>query len=122
MISNLFFLWQAATPDNAANAGANPYLLPTMAIGIGIFYFFMIRPQIKEQKEQKAFTDNLKKGNKVVTIGGIHGTIASIEEDGTVTILIAPKTVITAQRSAISQDATTAAYGEASPKSPAKKA
>ena len=119
-MNNLFFLWQAATPDTAADAGSNPFLLPFMAIGIGIFYFFMIRPQIKEQKAQKNFTDGIKKGNKVVTIGGIHGTIASIEEDGTMTLLIAPKTLITVQRSAISLDATQTAYGEPSPKLTAK--
>lgn len=112
MNNNLFFLWQAA----ADNGGANPYLLPFMAIGIGIFYFFMIRPSIREQREQKNFTDSLKKGTRVVTIGGLHGTIASVEE-GTLSLLIAPKTVITVQRSSISQDATQAAYGEASTKS-----
>ena len=118
MINNLFFLWQTAAPDAGAEAGSNPFLLPFMAIGIGIFYFFMIRPSIKEQKAQKNFTDSLKKGNKVVTIGGIHGTIASVEE-GVLTLLIAPKTVITVQRGSISQDATQAAYGEASTKSTA---
>lgn len=121
MINHLFFLWQAATPDNAANAGANPFLLPFMAIGIGIFYFFMIRPSIKEQKEQKSFTEALKKGAKVVTIGGLHGVIASVEED-TLTLLIAPKTVITVQRGSISQDATKAAYGEAPTKPTTTKA
>lgn len=110
-MSNLFFVWQA-TP---VESGSNPLLLPFMAIGIGIFYFFMIRPSIKEQKAQKNFTDNLKKGNKVVTIGGIHGTIASVEEN-ILTLLIAPKTVITIQRGSISQDATQAAYGEVSTK------
>ncbi|MGH1339340.1 MAG: preprotein translocase subunit YajC [Aureispira sp.] len=114
MINNLFFLWQTAAPE----AGSNPFLLPFMAIGIGVFYFFMIRPSIKEQKVQKNFTESLKKGNKVVTIGGVHGTIASVEEN-ILTLLIAPKTVITVQRGSISQDATQAAYGEASAKSTA---
>lgn len=118
MINNLFFLWQTVEPGTGAEAGSNPFLLPFMAIGIGVFYFFMIRPSIKEQKAQKSFTDSLKKGNKVVTIGGIHGTIASVEE-GVLTLLIAPKTVITVQRGSISQDATQAAYGEASAKSTA---
>lgn len=119
MMDYLFFLWQT---DVSADAGANPYLLPAMAIGIGIFYFFMIRPSIKEQKSQKNFIDTVKKGNKVVTIGGIHGTVVSSEED-TLTLLIAPKTVITVQRGSISQDATQAAYGEASTKpSPITKA
>ncbi len=47
---------------------------------IGIFYFFMIRPQQKRQKEQKKFVENLKKGDEVVTTGGAVGKIMSIED------------------------------------------
>ncbi|MDC1282835.1 preprotein translocase subunit YajC [Crocinitomicaceae bacterium] len=50
-----------------------------------VFYFFMMRPQMKKQKELKAFRENLAAGNKVVTIGGIHGKILSVDES---TILI----------------------------------
>jgi preprotein translocase subunit YajC len=50
-----------------------------------VFYFFMMRPQMKKQKELKAFRENLATGNKVVTIGGIHGKILSVDES---TILI----------------------------------
>lgn len=49
-----------------------------------VFYFFLIRPQQKKQKEQKKFRENLKKGDQVITIGGVHGTIASVESDDTV--------------------------------------
>ncbi|MEZ4938654.1 MAG: preprotein translocase subunit YajC [Crocinitomicaceae bacterium] len=45
-----------------------------------IFYFFMIRPQLKKQKEQKKFRESLKTGDKVVTIGGIHGKILEVSE------------------------------------------
>jgi preprotein translocase subunit YajC len=45
-----------------------------------VFYFFMIRPQQKKQKEQKTFLDNLKKGDAVVTIGGIHGKVSSVQD------------------------------------------
>ncbi len=41
-----------------------------------VFYFFMIRPQAKKQKEEKKFRESIKKGDKVVTVGGIHGKIA----------------------------------------------
>src|SRR5262245_51531506 len=47
----------------------------------GIFYFFMIRPQQKQRKDQKKFQDDIKKGDLVVTIGGAHGRIAEIEDD-----------------------------------------
>ena len=48
---------------------------------IGIFYFFMIRPQQKKAKDQKKFVDEVKKGDLVVTIGGAHGRVAEIEND-----------------------------------------
>ncbi len=44
-----------------------------------VFYFFMIRPNIKKQKEQKKFRDALSQGDKVVTIGGIHGKVLSVD-------------------------------------------
>lgn len=46
-----------------------------------VFYFFMIRPQVKKQKEQKNFRESLKKGDKIVTIGGIHGKIEQVNDD-----------------------------------------
>lgn len=50
-----------------------------------VFYFFMIRPQMKKQKELKKFRENLKAGDKVVTIGGVHGKILEVNES---TILV----------------------------------
>ncbi|MCP1384001.1 preprotein translocase subunit YajC [Runella sp. CRIBMP] len=47
---------------------------------IGVFYFFMIRPQQKKQKDQKKFLEELKKGDEVITIGGLHGTVVSVYE------------------------------------------
>jgi len=46
-----------------------------------IFYFFMIRPQQKKQKDQKKFIETIKKGDAVVTVGGIHGKVISLEGD-----------------------------------------
>ena len=48
---------------------------------IAIFYFFIIRPQSKKQKEIRKFRDSLKKGDRVVTAGGIYGKIREIEEE-----------------------------------------
>lgn len=45
-----------------------------------VFYFFMLRPQMKKQKQQKAFKEAVKKGDKIVTIGGVHGKISEIRE------------------------------------------
>jgi preprotein translocase subunit YajC len=51
---------------------ANLWPLPVIIV---IFYFFFIRPQVKKNKELRKFRENIKKGDKVVTIGGIHGKI-----------------------------------------------
>lgn len=53
--------------------------LPMLGI-IVVFYFFMIRPQVKKAKDQKKFVQELKKGDKVITTAGIHGRIADINE------------------------------------------
>lgn len=46
-----------------------------------IMYFFMIRPQQKKQKESKKFIEEIKKGDNVVTIGGLHGKVSAVEQD-----------------------------------------
>ena len=66
----------AAPP--AGNSGASSIIM--IVVMIVIFYFFMIRPNMKKQKEAKKFKENLKPGQKVVTIGGIHGKILEISE------------------------------------------
>ncbi len=52
-----------------------------IAVWIAIIYFFMILPNKKKQKKQKEMFDSLKEGDEIVTIGGIKGTISSVEED-----------------------------------------
>ena len=51
-----------------------------LALMFAVMYFFMIRPQKKQQKELQNFRDSLKKGDKVVTIGGIYGTVTEIKD------------------------------------------
>jgi preprotein translocase subunit YajC len=66
--------------------GSLANMLPFLAI-IVVFYFFMIRPQMKRQKKEKAFQAEIKKGTKVVTSSGIHGKIAEINAaDNTMTL------------------------------------
>ncbi|RYE34152.1 MAG: preprotein translocase subunit YajC [Sphingobacteriaceae bacterium] len=64
--------------------GAYGSIIPMVLI-IVVFYFFMIRPQVKKQKDQKKYVEELKKGDKVVTSAGIHGKIIEV---GDTTILI----------------------------------
>lgn len=81
---------------------------------IVIFYFFMIRPQQKRQKEINNFRNSLKKGSKVLTAGGIHGTIAEISEKSNVVLLeVAPGTRIRIEKSMLYQSAEDA-QGDAS--------
>ncbi|MBO7163787.1 MAG: preprotein translocase subunit YajC [Spirochaetaceae bacterium] len=65
-----------------AAAGSGSMLMSVLPFGliILIFYFFIIRPQNKKQKETEKMLSALKKGDKVVTVGGIHGVISSTKE------------------------------------------
>ncbi len=74
----MFTLLQTAAP--AAQGGSPWSMIIMIALMFLVMYFFMIRPQRKQQKELQAFRDSLKKGDKVVTIGGIYGTIVEIKE------------------------------------------
>ena len=73
----MFTILQAAQP--AQSGGAMMWVM--MALIFVVMWFFMIRPQRKQQKELQAFRDSLKKGDKVVTIGGIYGTVCEIKEE-----------------------------------------
>ena len=73
-----------------------------------VFWLFMIRPQTKKAKEQKKFLENLQKGDKIVTIAGIHGTISKINEDATIQLEVSVGTYIKIEKSAISMEWTIA--------------
>lgn len=62
----------------AAGGGASFWIM--ILLLFGVMWFFMIRPQRKQQKELEKFRNELKKGDKVVTAGGIYGTVAEIQE------------------------------------------
>lgn len=83
------------------NASTGMYqMLITFVLMFAIFYFLIIRPQQKKQKERNQMLLNLKKGDKVVTIGGIHGTIVELTDD-TCVLLLNDSTKMTFDRSAI---------------------
>ncbi len=75
-----------------------------MGLMIVVFYFFMIRPQAKKAKQQKTFITDLQKGDKIVTIAGIHGTINKINDDATVMLETSPGSYIKIEKSAISME------------------
>lgn len=67
-----------------------------------VFWLFMIRPQAKKAKIQKQFLQDLQKGDKIVTIAGIHAAINKVNEDGTLQIEVNPGSYLKIERSAIS--------------------
>lgn len=73
-----------------------------------VMWLFMIRPQTKKAKLQKQFIDNLKEGDKIVTIAGIHGKVKKIYDNNTLQIEVSAGTFLTVERSAISMEYTNA--------------
>ena len=74
---NFITLLQAAP---AAQQGGGLSMWIMLALIFVVMWFFMIRPQKKQQKELQNFRDGLKKGDKVVTIGGVYGTVCEVKE------------------------------------------
>ena len=93
------FLFPAADGGTGAAGGGLMTILPFGLI-ILIFYFFIIRPQNKKQKETEKMISAVKKGDKVITIGGIHGVVSSTDEK-TVVVKVDDDTKIKFNRSAI---------------------
>lgn len=87
----------------AAPAGGGTLQLVLLGGMILVFYFFMIRPQAKKAKEAKNFQSNMQKGDKIVTIAGIHGTVNKVNEDGnTIMLETSPGFYMKIEKSAIS--------------------
>jgi len=96
------FFSQLPLLQAAANPGGQMMtMLITFGLIIFIFYFLVIRPQNKKQKEAKRMIEALKKGDKVVTIGGMRGQVTSVKEQ-TVTIKIDTDTKVELNKSAVS--------------------
>ncbi len=92
-------MWSAT--DAAAAGGGN--ILITLApfiLMFAVFYFLLIRPQQKKAKVRNSMLSQLKKGDKVVTIGGLHGTIQELTDD-TVVLRVNDVTKLTFDRSSI---------------------
>lgn len=94
---NIFLM----TPDPSGKASSTGTLI-MMVMMILVFWLFMIRPQAKKAKEQKKFINNLQKGDKIVTIAGIHGTVSKVNEDGTLMLETSPGSYIKIEKQAIS--------------------
>lgn len=84
------------------NGGGGSFQLIFLGLMIVVFWLFMIRPQSKKAKEAKKFQENMQKGDKVVTIAGIHGTVNKVNEDNTIMLEVSPGSYMKIERSAIS--------------------
>lgn len=84
--------------------GQNPLVtfLPLILVFV-IFYFFMIRPQVRKQKEMTNYRSSLKKGDKIVTTGGIYGKITDVK-DNTVTVDVGDNILLKIDKSAVLKD------------------
>ncbi len=101
----LFFLAQPAYAlgGGGGQGEANPIaqLLPFILMFV-VLYFLILRPQIKKQKSQQKMIDDLTKGDKIVTSGGIHGVITTMKDD-VITVKIADNVRVDMSRSAVSR-------------------
>ena len=91
--------YAAAPAGGAGAAGGFASFIPLILIFV-VFYFLLIRPQQKQAKQHHAFLSDLKKGNKVVTKGGVHGVITSLT-DTVVSLEIAKDVIVKVSRDAI---------------------
>ncbi len=100
---NTFTILQTAQAAQPQGGGWQMWIM--LALIFVVMWFFMIRPQRKQQKELQNFRDSLKKGDKVVTVGGIYGTVCEIKE-GTVLIEVDNNVKIRVSKNALVKDFT----------------
>lgn len=116
MLTDLFLLM---APSGEDGGGGGFSFILFLGLFFVIIYFFMIRPQSKKAKDQKNFLSEIKKGDRVVTIGGVHGKILEVT-DNTYLIEVDSSTKLRIEKSVISLDFTKA-LKERSGEKPEKK-
>jgi preprotein translocase subunit YajC len=103
-----------------AQGGSAGYMQLILLVGmILVFWLFMIRPQAKKAKIAKKFQEDLQKGDKIVTIAGIHGRVNKMNDDGTIELETSPGSYMKVEKSAISMEMT-ANVNKAAAATPAK--
>jgi preprotein translocase subunit YajC len=95
-----FFLMMAPAQGGNAGGGSMVSTLIFFALIFVIFYFMIIRPQSKRTKERQKLLDSVKKGDKIITSGGLHGKVVNVEEK-TLLIEVADNVKMKFERSAI---------------------
>ena len=100
----MFYLNSVLLAANGGQQGGGMVQLVMMGAIILVFWLFMIRPQAKKAKEQKKFVENMQKGDKIVTIAGIHGVINKINEDNTIQLEVSPGSYLKIEKSSVSME------------------
>jgi len=101
------FIFSSILLEAAAGGGGGTMQMILLVGMLAVFYIFMILPQSKKQKKQRKFVEELKKGQQVVTAGGMHGKIVSVE-DHTVTLEVDRGIKIRFEKGSVSLENTTA--------------
>src|SRR5215469_3419320 len=99
MTHSLLFVLLQASPG-----GGGSLQLILLGGMILVFWLFMIRPQAKKAKIAKKFQEDMQKGDKIVTIAGIHGTVNKVNDDGTILMETSPGSYLKIEKSAISME------------------
>jgi len=107
----LHILLMTPPQGQGAGGGGMASSLIFLVLIFVVFYFFFIRPQVKRQKDQKKFREALGKGQKIITIGGIHGRIVEMQET-TCTIEVEGGVKLRIEKSAVAADAQDQLTGE----------
>ncbi len=100
MLATIAYAMGAPGGDAAAQGGGGAQGLIMMVVIFAIFYFILIRPQQKKMKEHKKLVEELKKGDEIITSGGIFGTVEGLTPD-TLTVKIAEGTKVKITRSSV---------------------
>ena len=98
MIETILFLMQPQQGDSGSGITSTLVMFGLIFL---IFYFMIVRPQQKRQKERQKMLDAIKKGDKIITAGGVHGTVVGIEEK-TVLVQIADNVKVKVDRGSVS--------------------
>ena len=107
----LHILLMTPPAGQGAGGGGMASSLIFLVLIFVVFYFFFIRPQVKRQKDQKKFREGLSKGQKIITIGGIHGRIVEMQET-TCTIEVEGGVKLKIEKSAVAADTQDQLTGE----------
>lgn len=101
-MTNIISIFLMMSPSGEEGGSGFMQFLPLLLIVV-VFYLFFIRPQMKKSKDQKKFRESLSKGEKVITLGGIHGKILEVS-DTTVILDVGNQIRLTFEKSAIALD------------------